>query len=99
MTSASTIELVSFGLTQKAIKFSDEEFDINYELGLKSTLTQCLFFSLLQKEMCKILMNFTGLKLAALFEDSSTKIQWNLTTDHNGFKAISNGNLVVYKSY
>ena len=44
-------------------------------------------------------MNFTGLKLAALFEDSSTEIQWNLTTDHNGFKAISNGNLVVYKTY
>ena len=41
-------------------------------------------------------MNFTGLKLAALFEDSSTEIQWNLATNHNWFKAISKGNLVVY---
>ena len=34
------------------------------ELGLRSTLTQCFFFSLLQNEIWKILMNFTGLKQA-----------------------------------
>ena len=72
---------------------------LTYELGLKSTLTQCFSFSLLQNEICQILMNFKGLKQAALFEDSSTEIQCNLATAHNGFKAISKGNLVVYQSY
>ena len=80
--SASTVELVSFGLTQKVIKLSDEEFD--KWTGPKEHFHTVLFFSLLQNEICKILMNFTGLKLAALFEDSSTEIQWNLATNHNG---------------
>ena len=92
--SASTVELISFGLTQNAIKLSDEEFDT--WTGPKEHFNTVLFFSLLQNEICKILMNFTGLKLAALFEDSSTEIQLNLATNHNGFKAISKGNLVVY---
>ena len=92
--SASTVELISFGLTQNAIKLSDEEFDT--WTGPKEHFNTVLFFSLLQNEICKILMNFTGLKLAALFEDSSTEIQWNLATNHNGFKEISKGNLVVY---
>ena len=92
--SASTVELISFGLTQNAIKLSDEEFDT--WTGPKEHFNTVLFFSLLQNEICKILMNFTGLKLAALFEDSSTEIQWNLSTNHNGFKEISKRNLVVY---
>ena len=80
--SASTVELISFGLTQNAIKLSDEEFDT--WAGAEEHFNTVLFFSLLQNEICKILMNFTGLKLAALFEDSSTEIQWNLATNHNG---------------